>query len=133
MDEGSTGLRVGDKRRSPDHVWRSYNTGGKGVQVDGDGEVARVENITKTSTTAPSLPRFINPNPNRQEWSNAGKEEEDAIALLEEYRRAGASKNMLPLCWAVDGITTHKPHLCRRTASKGKMYCKKLHASLEEA
>lgn len=61
-----------------------------------------------------------------------GIKEDAEVALLKEYIRAGAAKNMLPLCWRVDGITTRKPHLCRRTARRGKQYCK-FHASLEEA
>ncbi len=86
---------------------------------------------TKVTSAAPGKAPFITPNPNPQEWNYAGKQEDDAIALLEEYRRAGATKNMLPLCFGIDGITTRKPHLCRRTARRGKVYCK-FHASLED-
>ena len=86
----------------------------------------------KSSTTVPGKAPVIAPKRKpSQEWSYAGKAEEDAIALLDEYRMAGATKNLLPLCWAVDGITTRKPHLCRRTARRGKQYCK-FHASLED-
>jgi len=42
--------------------------------------------------------------------------------LAEEYVKAGAARNKLPLCWGIDWIGL-RPRICRRTARRGSNYC----------
>jgi hypothetical protein len=88
--------------------------------------------VTKTSTVVPGRPPFITPrDPDREEYDFRGPKEQSEIDVLQSYIDAGAAKNMLPLCWGIDGIATHRPRLCRKTARRGKVYCK-FHAFLED-